>query len=98
MKHPTDEKEPDPVPPQPEAGKPQPVAEIDVLARRERGVETADALERGALDGEVAAAKPRHVLTAHRARAHLLVTVPLYMRFDPSAGPPEPPRRPGTGQ
>jgi quinohemoprotein amine dehydrogenase len=34
----------------------------------------------------------------HRARAHLLVTVPLYMRFDPSAGPPEPPRRPGTGQ
>ena len=31
-------------------------------------------------------------------RAHLLVTVPLYMRFDPSAGPPEPPRRPGTGQ
>ena len=34
----------------------------------------------------------------HRARAHLLVTVPLYMRFDPSAGPPEPPRRSGTGQ
>jgi quinohemoprotein amine dehydrogenase len=33
-----------------------------------------------------------------RARSHLLVTVPLYMRFDPSAGPPEPPRRPGTGQ
>ena len=29
----------------------------------------------------------------YRARAHLLVTVPLYMRFDPSAGPPEPPRR-----
>jgi quinohemoprotein amine dehydrogenase len=36
--------------------------------------------------------------STHRARAHLLVTVPLYMRFDPSAGPPEPPRRPGTGQ
>ena len=36
--------------------------------------------------------------TTLRARAHLLVTVPLYMRFDPSAGPPEPPRRPGTGQ
>jgi len=34
----------------------------------------------------------------YRARTHLLVTVPLYMRFDPSAGPPEPPRRPGTGQ
>lgn len=34
----------------------------------------------------------------HRARAHLLVTVPLYMRFDPSAGPPEPVRRSGTGQ
>jgi quinohemoprotein amine dehydrogenase len=33
-----------------------------------------------------------------RARAHLLVTVPLYMRFDPSAGPPEPPRRSGTAQ
>ena len=33
-----------------------------------------------------------------RARAHLLVTVPLYMRFGPTAGPPEPPRRPGTGQ
>jgi quinohemoprotein amine dehydrogenase len=36
--------------------------------------------------------------STHRARAHLLVTVPLYMRFDPSAGPPEPTRRPGTGQ
>jgi quinohemoprotein amine dehydrogenase len=36
--------------------------------------------------------------STHRARAHLLVTVPLYMRFDPSAGPPEAPRRPGTGQ
>ena len=45
--------------------------------------------------GEAAADKPP---MTHRARAHLLVTVPLYMRFDPSAGPPEPPRRPGTGQ
>lgn len=44
---------------------------------------------------EAAGDKPA---TTHRARAHLLVTVPLYMRFDPSAGPPEPPRRPGTGQ
>ena len=45
--------------------------------------------------GEAAGDKPP---MTHRARAHLLVTVPLYMRFDPSAGPPEPPRRPGTGQ
>jgi quinohemoprotein amine dehydrogenase len=44
---------------------------------------------------EAAGDKPAATL---RARAHLLVTVPLYMRFDPSAGPPEPPRRPGTGQ
>jgi quinohemoprotein amine dehydrogenase len=44
---------------------------------------------------EAAGDKPA---VTHRARAHLLVTVPLYMRFDPSAGPPEPPRRPGTGQ
>ena len=44
---------------------------------------------------EAAADKPA---STHRARAHLLVTVPLYMRFDPSAGPPEPPRRTGTGQ
>ena len=44
---------------------------------------------------EAAGDKPASTL---RARAHLLVTVPLYMRFDPSAGPPEPPRRPGTGQ
>jgi quinohemoprotein amine dehydrogenase len=46
-------------------------------------------------DAETAGGKPA---TSFRARAHLLVTVPLYMRFDPSAGPPEPPRRPGTGQ
>ena len=45
--------------------------------------------------GEAAGDKPA---VTHRARAHLLVTVPLYMRFDPSAGPPEPPRRSGTGQ
>ncbi len=45
-------------------------------------------------DAETADGKPPSSL---RARAHLLVTVPLYMRFDPSAGPPEPPRRPGTG-
>ena len=45
--------------------------------------------------GEAAGDKPA---ATHRARAHLLVTVPLYMRFDPSAGPPEPPRRSGTGQ
>jgi quinohemoprotein amine dehydrogenase len=44
---------------------------------------------------EAAGDKPA---VTHRARAHLLVTVPLYMRFDPSAGPPEPARRPGTGQ
>jgi quinohemoprotein amine dehydrogenase len=44
---------------------------------------------------EAAGDKPAATL---RARAHLLVTVPLYMRFDPTAGPPEPPRRPGTGQ
>ena len=44
---------------------------------------------------EAADGKPAKTL---RARAHLLVTVPLYMRFEPSAGPPEPPRRPGTGQ
>jgi quinohemoprotein amine dehydrogenase len=44
---------------------------------------------------EAAGGKPA---VTHRARAHLLVTVPLYMRFDPSAGPPEPPRRSGTGQ
>jgi quinohemoprotein amine dehydrogenase len=46
---------------------------------------------------EVAASGDKPAATL-RARAHLLVTVPLYMRFDPSAGPPEPPRRPGTGQ
>jgi quinohemoprotein amine dehydrogenase len=46
-------------------------------------------------NAEAAGEKPA---STHRARAHLLVTVPLYMRFDPSAGPPEPPRRPGTGQ
>ena len=46
-------------------------------------------------DVETAGGKPA---SNYRARAHLLVTVPLYMRFDPSAGPPEPPRRPGTGQ
>src|SRR5687767_1361997 len=46
-------------------------------------------------NAEAAGDKPA---STHRARAHLLVTVPLYMRFDPSAGPPEPPRRPGTGQ
>jgi quinohemoprotein amine dehydrogenase len=44
---------------------------------------------------EAAGDKPASTL---RARSHLLVTVPLYMRFDPSAGPPEAPRRPGTGQ
>lgn len=44
---------------------------------------------------EAAGSKPA---VTHRARAHLLVTVPLYMRFDPSAGPPEPPRRTGAGQ
>jgi quinohemoprotein amine dehydrogenase len=44
-------------------------------------------------DAETAGGKPA---SNYRARAHLLVTVPLYMRFDPSAGPPEPPRRPGT--
>ena len=46
-------------------------------------------------NAEAAGEKPP---STYRARAHLLVTVPLYMRFDPSAGPPEPPRRPGTGQ
>jgi quinohemoprotein amine dehydrogenase len=46
-------------------------------------------------DAETTGGKPA---SNFRARAHLLVTVPLYMRFDPSAGPPEPPRRPGTGQ
>ena len=46
-------------------------------------------------NAEAAGDKPA---ATYRARAHLLVTVPLYMRFDPSAGPPEPPRRPGTGQ
>ena len=46
-------------------------------------------------DAETAGGQPA---SNFRARAHLLVTVPLYMRFDPSAGPPEPPRRPGTGQ
>jgi quinohemoprotein amine dehydrogenase len=44
---------------------------------------------------EAAGDKPAATL---RARSHLLVTVPLYMRFDPNAGPPEPPRSPGTGQ
>jgi quinohemoprotein amine dehydrogenase len=44
---------------------------------------------------EAAGDKPA---VTHRARAHLLVTVPLYMRFDPNAGPPEAPRRLGTGQ
>ena len=44
---------------------------------------------------EAAGDKPA---ATHRARAHLLVTVPLYMRFDPFAGPAEQPRRPGTGQ
>ena len=34
--------------------------------------------------GDAAAGKPAPTL---RARAHLLVTVPLYMRFDPTAGP-----------
>ena len=34
--------------------------------------------------GDVAGGKPAATL---RARAHLLVTVPLYMRFDPTAGP-----------
>jgi quinohemoprotein amine dehydrogenase len=46
-------------------------------------------------DAETAGGKPP---SNFRARAHLLVTVPLYMRFDPSAGPPEPPRRPATPQ
>ena len=46
-------------------------------------------------DAETAGGKPA---SNYRARSHLLVTVPLYMRFDPSAGPPEPPRRPGTQQ
>ena len=46
-------------------------------------------------DADTAGGKPA---SNFRARAHLLVTVPLYMRFDPSAGPPEPPRRPGTAQ
>jgi quinohemoprotein amine dehydrogenase len=46
-------------------------------------------------DLDTAGGKPA---SNYRARAHLLVTVPLYMRFDPSAGPPEPPRRPGTAQ
>jgi quinohemoprotein amine dehydrogenase len=34
--------------------------------------------------GDAAGGKPAPTL---RARAHLLVTVPLYMRFDPTAGP-----------
>jgi hypothetical protein len=33
--------------------------------------------------GDAVAAKPAPTL---RARAHLLVTVPLYMRFDPTVG------------
>ena len=35
---------------------------------------------------EAAGSKPANTI---RARAHLLVTVPLYMRFDPTAGPTE---------
>ena len=51
----------------------QAVAEIDVFARRQRGVESADALERRSLDREIAAAEPGHILAPARARPQAVV-------------------------
>src|SRR5688500_14820576 len=57
----------------PVAGQPKTIAEIDVLTRGERRIESADALECGALDGEVAAAKPVDVFPRDRPRAQPVI-------------------------